>query len=533
MSVTVGHFLVDLLAANDIDTVFGIPGVHNLEVYRGLAASQLRHVLVRHEQGAGFAADGYARASGRAAAVFVISGPGVTNVLTSMGQAYSDSVPVLVIASTPARQTLGKRWGVLHELRNQCLIASGIFGIARAARTDADVRDGLRACLSSLRSGRARPAYLEVPLDLLAERTDLTADRFGATTPLAAPSNRQVAVAVDLLVSAKKPLIIAGGGARCAGAEVRQMAEMLDGYVVTTAAGKGVLADDHPANLGTSLPYAETQSLAAAADVIVAVGTELGETDIYTGFQLRRAGKLIRIDLDPAKLADHYAAEVPIYGDAKSTLAAINRGIQKRTGWRSTMGSAAAIRAQIEATFSPANKAMQRAIAAIQAGLPADAIVYSDMTQIAYLGNYSFRADEPGLWFHPSGYGTLGFALPAAIGGKIAAPTRAILALAGDYGLQFTSSELMTAVEAGLNLPIVVWNNAALGQIRDDMIAAGIPPIGVVGRNPDFMQLAAAYGMAGVQARDPQALTGAIRQALGASGPTLIEILAAEFTNAS
>jgi thiamine pyrophosphate-dependent acetolactate synthase large subunit-like protein len=333
-----------------------------------------------------------------------------------------------------------------------------------------------------------------------------------------------------LLVSAKKPLIVAGGGARCAGAEVRQMAELLDGYVATTAAGKGVLPEDHAANLGTSLPFAETQSLAAASDVIIAVGTELGETDIYTGFQLRRGGKMIRIDLDPAKLADHYAAEVPIYGDAKSTLAAINRGIQKRTGWRSTMGSGADVRARIEALFNPANKAMQRAIAAIQAGLPADAIIYSDMTQIAYLGNYAFNADEPGLWFHPSGYGTLGFALPAAVGGKIAAPGRAILALVGDYGLQFTSSELATAVEAGINLPIVVWNNAALGQIRDDMIAAGIPAIGVVGRNPDFMQLAGAYGAAGVQVRDPQDLTGAIRQALLATGPTLIEILAAEFS---
>ena len=177
MSVTVGQFLVRLLAANDIDTVFGIPGVHNLEVYRGLAGSGLRHILVRHEQGAGFAADGHARASGRVAAAFVISGPGLTNILTAIGQAYSDSSPVLVIASTPARATLGKRWGVLHELRNQQLLASGIFGVTRAARTATDVRDHLRACLASLRSGRTRPAYLEVPLDLLAETTELLPER--------------------------------------------------------------------------------------------------------------------------------------------------------------------------------------------------------------------------------------------------------------------------------------------------------------------------------------------------------------------
>jgi 5-guanidino-2-oxopentanoate decarboxylase len=530
MSVTVGHFLVELLAANGVDTVFGIPGVHNLEVYRGLATSPLRHVLVRHEQGAGFAADGYARATGRLAAVFVISGPGLTNVLTAVGQAYSDSVPVLVIASTPARATLGKRWGVLHELRNQHLVASGVFGVARAARSAADVRDHLRACLNSLRSSRTRPAYLEVPLDLLAETTNLVAETFTAQAPLAVASPRQVTAAVTLLEGARKPLIIVGGGARRAGDEVRRLAETLDAYVASTAAGKGVLPEDHPANLGTSLPYAETQALAADADVIIAVGTELGETDLYTGFRLAYRGKMARIDIDPAKLADHYAADVPIWGDARPTLAIINDGLQKRAGWRGANGSAAAIRARIEASFNPLARAHQHAIAAIQAGLPPDAIVFSDMTQIAYLGNYAFRADSPGLWFHPSGYGTLGFALPAAIGAKIGAPQRAQLALVGDYGVQFTINELMTAVEAGINLPIVIWNNQALGQIRDDMIAAGIPPVGVVGRNPDFMQLAAAYGAAGVQVKDARGLTRAVRQALKATQPTLIEILAADFS---
>src|ERR1700690_2619836 len=238
MSVTVGQFLVALLAANDIDTVFGIPGVHNLEVYRGLAASRLRHVLVHHEQGAGFAADGYARASGRVAAVFVISGPGLTNVLTAIGQAYSDSVPVLVIASPPARATLGKRWGVLHELRNQHLLASGVFGVARAARSAADVRDHLRACLAALRSGRTRPAYLEVPLDLLAEMTDRAADRFVTPPAPPSPAGRQIAAAADLLAAAQRPLIIVGGGARAARAEVLQMADLLDAYVASSAAGK-------------------------------------------------------------------------------------------------------------------------------------------------------------------------------------------------------------------------------------------------------------------------------------------------------
>jgi thiamine pyrophosphate-dependent acetolactate synthase large subunit-like protein len=151
------------------------------------------------------------------------------------------------------------------------------------------------------------------------------------------------------------------------------------------------------------------------------------------------------------------------------------------------------------------------------------------MTQIAYLGNYAYPADNPGSWFHPSGYGTLGYALPAAIGAKIAAPKRAVLALAGDFGLQFTLHELMTAVELNLSLPIVVWNNAALGQIRDDMIAADIAPVAVVAQNPDFPALAAACGATGLRVTGPAALTQAVHAALERSGPTLIEARESEF----
>jgi thiamine pyrophosphate-dependent acetolactate synthase large subunit-like protein len=166
---------------------------------------------------------------------------------------------------------------------------------------------------------------------------------------------------------------------------------------------------------------------------------------------------------------------------------------------------------------------------AIKSALPEDGVVFSDMTQIAYFGNYAYPVENPGQWFHPSGYGTLGFALPAALGAKISSPARAVIALAGDFGLQFTQSELMTAVEAGLSLPIVVWNNAALGQIRDDMVAADIPELGVIARNPDFVALAHACGAEGCRVHGPAALTDALRTALSHDGPTLIEVVAASF----
>jgi 5-guanidino-2-oxopentanoate decarboxylase len=542
MSRNVGGYLVELLAKNDIDTVFGIPGVHNLELYRGLTASTLRHVLVRHEQGAGFAADGFARLSGRPAAAFVISGPGLTNIMTAVAQAYSDSVPLLVVASAPVRASFAKQWGVLHELGDQAALAAGVFGVARSARSAEDVRDHLRLCLASLRTGRPRPAYLEIPLDVLAEDTALKADRFEASPQLPQANPDQIDAAVRLLGVAARPLIIAGGGARRAGTELYRLVESLDCPLVTTAAGKGVLPEGHPANFGTSLPYRPVQRLIADADVVLAVGTELAETDIYFSTKLPLGGLLIRIDVDPVKLADQYAADVCIWSDAQAALQSIvqklasDRGLASggtdappRAGWLTSMGGAAKIRAEIAGSLDSKARAQWSALRAIKAALPWDGVVFSDMTQVAYFGNYAYPVESPGQWFHPSGYGTLGFALPAALGAKIGSPARAVIALAGDFGFQFTQQELMTAVEVGLSLPIVVWNNSALGQIRDDMVAAGIAQLGVIGRNPDFIALAKACGAEGYRVRDPAALTEAIRTALSHAGPTLIEVIASDF----
>lgn len=534
MSVTprpIGCYVVELLAANGIDTVFGIPGVHNLELYRGLARQPgMRHVLARHEQGAGFAADGHARISGRPAAAFVISGPGVSNVLTATAQAYSDSVPMLVVASTPHSRSLGQRWGVLHDLNDQHGVMASVLDCATTATTALAVRDALQQAFAMFHSGRPRPAYLGVPLDVLAMNTDLPAQRFEQPVrPLA--NAEDIAGALSLLEGSRRPMIIAGGGARRAAGALRQLVENLDAYLATTASGKGLLPEDHPGNLGCSLPYAPTQRLLAEADLVLAVGTDLTETDIYTADRLALSGKLIRIDIADRQDFRHPAA-ISMRADAAPTLTSLAAASTARSGWRSMAGGAAVHRAHIEAGFDSRTRLLQCGLAAIRAALPADAAVFGDMTQIAYLGNYAFAADEPGVWHHPSGYGTLGHALPAALGAKVANPERAVVALAGDFGLQFTLGELATAVELELALPIVVWNNAALGQIRDDMIATGIAPLGVVARNPDFVALAEACGATGLKARSTRELTAAIRAALQRRGPTLIEVLETEFVAA-
>src|ERR1700730_3588823 len=445
---SVGRYIVALLAANGIDTVFGIPGVHNLELYRGIAATGLRHILVRHEQNAGFAADGFARVSGRAAAAFVISGPGLTNILTAAAQAKTDSVPMLIIASTPVESSLAKGWGVLHELDDQRTMAAGVAGTARSARSAEDARDHLREAFASFQLRRQRPAYLEIPLDLLAQSTALRPERFAQVGGGPQPALAVVEQARDLLAGAQRPMIVAGGGARAAGTQLCRLVETLDAYLVTTVAGKGLLPESHPANLGASLQFRATQELVARADVVLAVGTELSETDFYSGTRLEMTGRLIRIDIDATKLADHYAADVGIWGDACASLEALLQAFADPSvhpRWRSELGPAATHRARIDERFNAGARACARLLAAVRAAIPEDAAVFTDMTQAAYLGNYAFAADRPGTWFHPSGYGALGYALPAAIGALVAGPGRTVVALAGDFGFQFTSQELATA----------------------------------------------------------------------------------------
>jgi 5-guanidino-2-oxopentanoate decarboxylase len=538
---TIGRYVVETLAANGIDTVFGIPGVHNLELYRGLELARMRHVLVRHEQNAVFAADGYARASGEPAAAFVISGPGVSNALTALAQAWSDSVPLLLVASAPVRASLGRGWGVLHELPDQRALVTGVTAFAGSARTDRQVGEQLRAAFAAMRSARPRPAYIDIPLDLLGEPTSLRPEVFARAAAPSAPPRHAVDQALSLIAAAARPLFISGGGARAGGAALRQLVESLDAYLVTTVAGKGTVAESHPASLGVSLPYASTQELVAAADVVVAAGTELSETDIYTTTRLPMKGRLVRIDVDEQKLRDHYAAPVTLQGDAATGLQLLAQGIvaradgatreaaPSRRGWRTAAGDGAAHRAGIDAQLAATSAPALAALRAVRESLPADGVVFTDMTQIAYLGNYAFPAERPGVWFHPSGYGALGFALPAAIGARIAQPQRPIVALAGDFGTQFTLQEIMTAVELDLTLPLIVWNNSALGQIRDDMRAAGIAPIGVVARNPDFVALAHACGAAGARVPDAAALAEALRAALARPGPTLLEVNATDF----
>ena len=326
--VSCGEALVRLLERYGVDTVFGIPGVHTLDLYRGLARSSVRHVLVRHEQGAGFMADGYARASGRPGVCFVITGPGVTNVATAMGQAFSDSVPMLVISSVNETYTLGKGWGQLHEVTDQRAVTAPLAAVSATASTPDDIPDLLARAFTVFASARPRPVHIEIPLDVLAAQADGGwAPREPAAHPVPAPAAAEAAA--TLLAEAERPMIVAGGGALDAGAEITGLEEAAGAIVVTTTAGKGVVPDSHPLSLGGTLSLAPTLAGLGAADVVLALGTELSDTDSWVE-RLELTGKLIRVDIDSHKISDRYAATLAIQADAKATAGAVLAALEKR-----------------------------------------------------------------------------------------------------------------------------------------------------------------------------------------------------------
>jgi 5-guanidino-2-oxopentanoate decarboxylase len=521
-----GAALMQLLNAYGVDTVFGMPGVHTLEAYRGLDGAGIRHIGVRHEQGAGFMADGYARVSGKPGVCLIISGPGVTNAATPIGQAYSDSQPMLVISSVAATNDLGMGRGMLHEIRDQARVTEPITAFSLVAQNPDQVRELVHRAFAVFATERPRPCHISIPLDVF-KQPDGRAPKARVMPPLPLCDPQAAEEAAKLLAKARRPAIIAGGGSVGAAKALVALAEKIGAAVLPTIAGKGVIPDDHPLALEVTLDRPETQAFLAKADLVLAVGTELAEPDIWQDKPLDLGGPLIRIDLDAAVLARDYDSAVAIRADAKASLSAISAALDKLgakgPGFKGN-NEIAACRAAERAKLTPLEQKHIKVLEAMRRAIPKDGMVFTDMTQLAYTGYGFYRCFDPKTWFFPAGYGTLGFALPAAIGGQLAAPKRPVVALMGDGGFLFTMQELATAVEQKLPLAIVLWNNDSLAQIRDGMKARNIPTIGVNQLNPDYIAVATAFGARTAQPKSLADFEKALQDAFAADRPTLIEM---------
>jgi acetolactate synthase-1/2/3 large subunit len=536
--MTCAELLIRLLRDTyGVDTVFGIPGVHTVELYRGLdggePAGGIRHVTPRHEQGAGFMADGYARATGRPGVCFIITGPGMTNIATAMGQALADSVPMLVISSVSRRDTLGRGQGRLHELPSQQQLMAGLSRFSHTLLDPYGLPEALARAFAVFEGGRPGPVHIEIPIDLFEAPVAEPASWRRTALTSAAPDPDALETAGDWLAQARRPLVLLGGGCVRAPEAARTLVAALDAPTVTTINAKGLLGIDHPLDLGANASLPAVRELAREADVVLAVGTELGETDYDVvfddGFSL--SGRLIRVDIDPEQLARNQSADLALVADAGATLKALAARFAESPLQRGGVDRARSTREALGLSQDPAFAPYVPLFDTLRETLP-EAILVGDSCATTYAANHLVAQPAPRRFFNAStGYGTLGYGLPAAMGASLGQPGLPVVALVGDGGIMFTLTELACAVEEGLPVVILLWHNQGYEEIRRYMDGADVPRLGVDIQAPDFQMLAAGFGCVARRVGDPEALATAIR-GRPRQGPLLIEIDAAAWNAA-
>jgi thiamine pyrophosphate-dependent acetolactate synthase large subunit-like protein len=534
--VTGGQALARALRAEGIEIVFGIVGTHNATLFDGLFdVPELRVIAARHETSAGFMADGYARASGRIAACMVVPGPGVTNLMTALGQAYLDSVPILAIAGQNPSNRIDHRLEDFHELHAQLDVVQSVTVSAQRLKSPAEAPTLVRAAIRLMRSQRPRPTFIEVPLDVAEARQevqDLAPSEVGPVRSLG--DQQAIRRAVELLQQAKRPLTFAGGGVISAeaGPLLRAIAGQLGAPVIMTVHGRGAIPDDDPLSLGDGWSRLDFfDAFLAQADVCLAVGTNFETvTDSSRGAKLPNT--LIHVDIDPTAIGRHRPATIGIVGDAQRVLQHLAAELgppTEKPPWCDMPAARAEKRAGLKKVAGPVVDLLDD----LRSALPRDAIVADDLCLPGYWSPLALEVFEPRTLLHPGMFGTLGYALPAAIGAQLGRPDRVAVALAGDGGFLYTSQELATAVQQQVNVVAIVFNDNAYGALRlyQDRMHGG-RRIGVDLTSPDFSKLAEAYGARGVKLRSVDELHKNVAEAVDRGGVSVIECpLDSDFLN--
>lgn len=521
-----GEALVAALAAHGTEVIFGIPGTHNLAAYAAMDAYGIRHVLVHHEQGAGYAADGYARSSGRPGVVLTTTGPAILNAAAAAAQAYSDSVPVLFISPGMPLRHPGLGNGLLHEVKDQTHAMNSIVAYSHRVTSVAEIPLAVAQAFAAMGSGRPRPVHLEIPLDLLEERAAVPRMPRAVAARRAAAGPEAIAAAAAALEASRSPLLIVGGGSVDARPELVALAEALGAPVYTTANGKGTFPAGHPLFAGDGVQHPSVLAAVQRADLVVAVGTELALSDWWLGVP-EWGDRLVRIDIDPRAVHVNGAAAYPLVGDAATTIAELVAALGAVSGHAPTpaSGRAAELRGAHREDAAREGAPWLEIMAALGEALPADAIVAGDSAMACYYGALSnLDLATPRSFLYPTGGGTLGFGLPAGIGAKVAHPDRAVLVLHGDGGLMFSLPEFATAARLGIALPVVVVDNGGFGEIRNEMDDRAERVHAVALGTPDLVAVARGLGGHAVHVDTAAELGAQVAAALTADRPTLIHV---------
>ena len=522
--------LVEALRELGVDIAFGLPGVHNLPVWEACAAAGIRLVGVRHEQAAAYAADGYARATGRLGVAVVTTGPGAANTLGATGEAMTSGAPVLVLA-TDIPSTLrrpGVYRGVLHETRDQ----AAMFAPVTKAATTAGAASELHAAV--LRAGRTAlaaptgPVYLGVPTDLLSQAAGSSQADPGLAAPDTQPSDGELRDALAMVERAERPLLWVGGGALRAGAgdAVGLLAERLNAPVITTYNGRGVLPPDHPCLVPGPAHVPAIGALWDQADLVIAIGSDFDGMTTQN-WRMPAPPALLAINVDAEDAAKNYRPDLVLVGDALAVTERLAAAVPARDGRGDLTARIEGLRGEVAALVQEEEPQAALLLDALDRLVPADATVLADMCIAGYWVAGFHRVPGPRRLAYPMGWGTLGFAFPAALGAAAAGTGRAV-AVVGDGGFLFACGELATAAQEQLPLTVVLVDDGGYGMLRFDQVQAGVPTRGVDLATPDFVALAAAFGVPAEQVDGfGDAFEAALAKSLDADGPNLIAVRAA------
>ncbi|CAN7506153.1 thiamine pyrophosphate-binding protein [Microbacterium foliorum] len=520
---TAGRAVLETIRAYGVDAIFGIPGTHNLELYRPLADLGIRAVTNRHEQGSGYGADGWAQQTGLPGVVITTSGPGLQNAMSAIGTAFCESRPLIVLSPGVPLGAEFADVGTLHETKDATAMVGAIAEWSRRVSSAAEAVDAVHDAFTLFQTGRPRPVHIEIPLDVLEAPADVPAE---ARHPRVMPPRvsgdpSALADAARLLQGAQRPVIVAGGGSVDAAHEVTALAERLGAPVLTTLNGKGVIDERHPLSLGSNLRLAAAREVAEDADVVLVIGSKLGEAELWAP-RLEARGAVVRIDISPLQRNKNLDATVGIVGDAAAVSAALLALLpDEGRAARDLTTERAAIEAEMRDT-APDAVALAELIAD---ALPDDAIVAGDSSQIVYmaLGSVLSSQHPHSLLYTPT-YATLGYGLPAAIGARVAQTEHPVVTVIGDGALMFCVNELVTAVEQRLDVTIVCVDNGGYAEIRQNEVDRGMTPIGVDLVQPDWAALATAFGATGRRVDDRDDIVPSIRDAIAAGGVQLVHI---------
>ncbi|MGW7288622.1 thiamine pyrophosphate-binding protein [Streptomyces sp. NPDC054847] len=518
-----GDLVVETLSGLGATTVFGLPGQHALGMFDALRRSSLRYVGLRVENNAGFAADAYGRVTGEAAPLLLSTGPGALMSLAALQEAAAASAPVLAIGSqVPSAGLGGGRHGYLHELRDQQASFRDIVKSVHVVRTASQIPSAIAAAWESALTAPHGPVWVEIPQDVLLAGTSLpVVTAMDATPDDVVPRPELTAVAADLLSNAARPAIIAGGGVvrSDASGKLLALAEKLDAPVVTTFGGKGAFPWEHPLSLQSWLEDRHTTDFLESADVLLVVGSGLGElSSNYHTFAPR--GRVIQIEADLGKLESNHPA-LGIHADARLALSALLETVAERedpSAAASVRDVLAAVRARIDAQELTL---AQRILASVREALPDDSPSFWDMTILAYWAWSAFDARKPNTMHSAQGAGGLGYGFPAALGAAAADPSRPVLAVSGDGGAMYSIAELATARQYGLPVTWLIVDDGGYGILREYMTDAFGEATATELARPDFVALAESFGVPAVRT-SPESLSEDLAKAFAQPGPSVV-----------